>query len=463
MRLRTKLTLFSVALIAVAVIACCFLILSFAQQDAISNIINRGLEDYGKFYSSFQSGLSYSNLIAPFIERSYVLNAFRSIAGSSEYTLRQGNVFLSNSKGFDVESIMENAQIVDQPAYNSPSYKIIHVNGKDFFVVCSTLEFHGNTYSISMVRDISEVMGRVRALAIRCVVAGLVVIAVTATLMWLLVFRALKPIKTLQAGADRLAHGRYDNRISITGKDEFSELARDFNTMANAIESTVHALNETAERRQAFINDLSHELKTPVTSIMLSSETLLNRKLPPEEMNRSLGRIYSQSKWLEQLSQKLMALVLLQGEIQTQPESVPELLEAVETSVADILQENGLSLVVECTIDTLPMDFDLMRAALVNLVDNARKASHSNQFIMLRAYDNIIEVVDHGRGIPHDEIERITEPFYMVDRSRSKKYGGVGLGLALVRQIAEAHGARLVVKSVLGQGTTISVLFEQPQ
>ena len=340
MKLRTKLTVFSIVLIAAAVIACCFLILSFAQQDALSNVIENGLSDYDEFYFSLCNALSSSNDTMPSIQRSFVLNAFRSVAGSNEYTLRSGDDFLSNNVGFDVESVMENAQTTDETGYISLQYKTIHVDGKDYFIAHSTFDFQDTAYDLSMARDISETMGRIRTLAARCIVAGLIVMAAAAVLMWLFVFRALKPIKTLQAGANKIAQGQYENRIPIKGKDELSTLAADFNTMAHAIEGNIHALNETAERKQAFINDLSHELKTPVTSIMLSSETLLSRKLPPEEMNRSLERIYNQSKWLEQLSQKLMALVLLQGKIQVKPESVTELLKAVSESVSDVLQRN---------------------------------------------------------------------------------------------------------------------------
>lgn len=464
MRLRTKLTLFSIVLIAAAVIVCCFLILSFAQQDAISHVTENGLNDYMAFYSSLRSALPSSGEITKSIQKSYVLSAFRGVAGSNEYTLRLGDDFLSNNMGFDVESIMENAQTADEISYVSPQYKTIHMGGEDYFLTHSTFDFQDATYDLSMARDISQTMERIRTLAVKCLIASLIVIVASAILMWLFVFRSMKPIKILQAGANKLAQGQYENRILITGKDELSTLASDFNAMAGAIEENIHTLNETAEQKQAFINDLSHELKTPVTSIMLSSETLLNRKLPPEEMNRSLERIYNQSKWLEQLSQKLMALVLLQREIHTQPESVPDLLEAVEKSVSDVLRKNGISLVIECKAETLPIDFDLMRAALVNLIDNARKASRSGQSIMLRAYGSTIEVADYGKGIPQEELERITEPFYMVDRSRSKKHGGAGLGLALVTQIIEAHGAQMEIDSVLGQGTTVRLVFSpQPQ
>ena len=94
-----------------------------------------------------------------------------------------------------------------------------------------------------------------------------------------------------------------------------------------------------------------------------------------------------------------------------------------------------------------------------NLIDNAGKASKYGSVIELRAYNNIVEVEDHGRGIPKEEIERITQPFYMVDRSRSKKTGGSGLGLALVERIVQAHSAKLTVSSTLGEGTTVRIIF----
>jgi signal transduction histidine kinase len=105
------------------------------------------------------------------------------------------------------------------------------------------------------------------------------------------------------------------------------------------------------------------------------------------------------------------------------------------------------------------MDFDLMQDLLINLVDNAAKASGEGKTIELRAHENTISVTDQGIGIPEEEMQRIFEPFYRVDKSRSRKMGGAGLGLALVRKIADAHGAKIEVKSKVGKGTTISVIF----
>ena len=237
-----------------------------------------------------------------------------------------------------------------------------------------------------------------------------------------------------------ISDGHYERRIHIKGHDEIASLAERFNRMAEAISEKMAALNEKAEQQQAFINALSHEMKTPVTSIMARAETLLMRDVPEDDTKQSLERIYNQCAWLEKLSSKLTALVLLQGRIDVKPEIVLELFAAVEETVLDALDEKNITLVTDCKMNTLTIDFDLMRAALANLVDNARKASEVGSCVTLRAYDNVIEVEDHGRGIPKEEIERITQPFYMVDRSRSKKTGGSGLGLALVERIVQAHG-----------------------
>lgn len=107
------------------------------------------------------------------------------------------------------------------------------------------------------------------------------------------------------------------------------------------------------------------------------------------------------------------------------------------------------------------MDFDLLRAALVNLVENAQRASRDGQTITLAAHDGVIEVIDRGRGIPAGELARVTEPFYTVDRSRSRRFGGSGLGLALVKRIAEAHGAELSLESAVGAGTTARLTFSR--
>lgn len=118
-----------------------------------------------------------------------------------------------------------------------------------------------------------------------------------------------------------------------------------------------------------------------------------------------------------------------------------------------------MKLLMDCRMGVMQMDVDLMESLLVNLLDNAVKASAKGSVIEMKSWDGGILVRDHGKGISKEELPHVTEAFYMVDKSRSKKAGGIGLGLALCVRIAEIHGGRLQIESVLGEGTTVTVLF----
>ena len=154
-----------------------------------------------------------------------------------------------------------------------------------------------------------------------------------------------------------------------------------------------------------------------------------------------------------------MTLTMLEGTIERTPASVEALFAAVEETMADALRESGVCLIVSCGMGELTIDFDLMRSALVNLIENARRASPRGSTIELTAADGVIAIRDYGKGIGREELSRVTEPFYTADRSRSKKNGGSGLGLALVKRIAEAHHASLEIESEPGAGTRVSLRF----
>lgn len=126
-----------------------------------------------------------------------------------------------------------------------------------------------------------------------------------------------------------------------------------------------------------------------------------------------------------------------------------------------LLEENGITLSTNITPKNLKkrMDLDFMLSLFLNLVENACKASKEGSSILLTADETGISVEDFGKGIPKQEVGRVTEAFYMVDKSRTKRGGGAGLGLALCQQIADIHGAKMRIESVEGKGTKVSVLW----
>ena len=461
MKLGAKLTLITTAVTASAALIGTVFAIGFAKQNTEDQIISAGIDDFCLFYNDFSDTAFRAD--PETVEGQNILRyQFYQTSGFDEYILEQGDSIISNNTGIDAAGVLDKKGYATQTAgrFEEPlRYTICKVGGRDYLMISAEINILERELSLSLARDITQTMSAVRELALKCAAAGAGVVLMAAAVVWLLSRRSLKPIGTLEAGASEIAAGSYERRIPVKGHDEIAMLAEKFNDMAEAISEKVSELSDTAERQKIFINGLSHELKTPVTSILARSETLLVRDLSEEDKRRSLERIYDQSAWLERLAGKLMTLTMLDGTIEMRPSSVPELLDSVETTMAGALREYGVRLEIDCTMDVLSMDADLMRSALVNLIENAKRASPSGSCVGLSAQDGVITVRDHGKGIPPEEISRVTEPFYMVDRSRSKKSGGSGLGLALVKRIAEAHHARLEIASELGVGTSVSLRF----
>ena len=287
-----------------------------------------------------------------------------------------------------------------------------------------------------------------------CILIGLVCIA-------LLVRRALRPLQTLQNAASRIAAGGYSERVSVSSNDEIGALAQDFNAMAASVEQRIDELTETTERQRLFIGGVTHEFKTPLTALLLNADSLQNTYMEEDEQIAALSRIRHQAHWLERLVQKLLKLITLNEKPKKEPVSVPLLLERVRESTSDTLAARGVSLETDCRVAQLELDADLMQSVLINLIDNSSKASKEGQTVTVSADAEGFAVSDCGCGIPQAEIDRITEPFYMVDRSRSKKLGGVGLGLALVKEIVKAHSGHLTIESTVGKGTIVRVILKR--
>ena len=175
--------------------------------------------------------------------------------------------------------------------------------------------------------------------------------------------------------------------------------------------------------------------------------------------------IHEAAKRTERLSQKMMQLISMQENPVLMKKSIDtrELLEKVCAAMAQAAEEKQIELQTDLRVDTLTGDPDLLFSLLTNLTDNAIKASPEHTVIRLTADRSndlqTLSVTDQGSGIPADKIALVTEPFYRVDKARSRKLGGAGLGLSLCQMIAQAHGGRLDIQSEVGKGTAISMIW----
>lgn len=454
MKLWQKISLICSAVLTSIVLLMGGLLLREAEQSILDLTYQQSSDKQRNLSASFSEMSNYyleETDSAP-VEYSLVKYCFSRFADSTCVLMKGSETLYSNVavdmsrytiKGYDAEQFEE------------------EIGGRQILITGSNVNVRNERYAVYVVEDITGVYESITRMVWRFALIGGVGILLGFVLIGLLVRRSMQPLAVLKTAAGRIAAGGYGERATVLSKDEVGALANDFNRMAEAVENHIGDLTETAERQRLFISGVTHEFKTPLTTVILNADTLQNAYMDEKERQTALSYIERQCKWLERMTQKLLKLITLKQDIELKPSSVPQLFERVEESMAETLRQRDTRLISECKLNTLSMDADLMQSVLINLVDNASKASALGQAVTMRAYDDVIEVSDNGIGIQESELARITEPFYVVDKSRSKKLGGSGLGLALVKEIISAHGAELEIDSSVGIGTTIRIQFKR--
>ena len=456
MKLRYKVSLLSLLVTTVTVSACSFLLMIQSGRRSIDLTVRNALSGQKMLVSSWTGAMNAapSGQRGPTAERSLARYTFGQYAGETS-VLTAGEDMVFNRTGLNPFLYLPLDTAKEQ-------YVIEWIGTEPYLIIGSRVTVRDAGYSVYTIHNISAIYAGIRELAARFSVIHIAALLLGGVTLLLLLRFVFKPIGILQKSTGEIADGVYNRRIDAEGDDEISALASSFNRMADAVENRIGELQEEADRRTLLLSALAHELKTPVTGISGTAQTLLATAMTEEEKEESLLRIDSECRRIERLSEKLMQLILLQRqeELELVPCSVSDLLEKAASASEEQLKRRGLSLSIENEIDMLPVEEDLMISLLTNLIDNAGKASAPGDTVRLRASGNVIAVTDHGRGIPPEELGKILEPFYRVDRSRTRKEGGLGLGLSLCVEIARLHHARLEIESRPEAGTTVKVVFQ---
>lgn len=276
-----------------------------------------------------------------------------------------------------------------------------------------------------------------------------------------------KPINKLSEVSKEIARGNYSRRVNIKNrKDELGLLAENFNTMAKATEGTIHELKELNHAKQRFVDSLTHELKTPLTSIIGYSDLLLKGNITDEIRLTALNYINFEAKRLEKLNLTLLKLILLkQEDLSFEKVSLKECLSNAFKSLNYKLEDKNINLKVNLQDFEIIGDKQLITVLLINILDNAVKASDSNGAIeIVGSYQKstpeyILAFKDYGVGIPKEDLDKIKEPFFMVDKARDRAKSGVGLGLAICEEICKSHKIVLTINSEPDKGTGVYIYF----
>ncbi len=288
-----------------------------------------------------------------------------------------------------------------------------------------------------------------------CGFAILNIVIISAVLVRINLKNIFRPIEQINEATKKVALGEYDIELETKREDEIGELTNNFNKMTRGLKSTENLQKE-------FINNVSHEIKTPVSSIEGFAKFLKDKNLTDEEREEYANIIIEEAKRLENLTGKILKLSKLNNqEIITNKQEI-EVAEQIRKAISLLepkWSKKDIKINVSLEEKIFLGDEDLIFQVWVNIIDNAIKFSNEGESIDIKVYEkdsNInVEIKDHGIGMKEEELEKVYDRFYQIDRSHSKE--GSGLGLAIVKRIVELSEGKIEIKSKENKGTTVIV------
>lgn len=289
---------------------------------------------------------------------------------------------------------------------------------------------------------------------------SVIIVAVAATLSLIFSQALTRRLGQLLGAIRTVREGEYSHRVKMQGKDELSSLAGEFNALTDRLQTT-------EEVRRRFVSDASHELKTPLSSIRLLTDSILqNSAIDKETVQEFVGDIGDEAARLQRITEHLLTLTQLDASapVETEPVEVAGVAQRVEHMLEPLAKAADVQLKLDVPEGLMVrITRDDLYQILFNLVENGVKYNLPGGRVELYAQDwggkAVIMVDDTGVGIPEGDIDKVFDRFYRVDKARSRAAGGTGLGLSIVRDTARRHGGEVTVQRRTPEGTRFVVTF----
>lgn len=335
-------------------------------------------------------------------------------------------------------------------------------SGEQYLQTTTQFRLHDKDYYLDMGRNLTTVYS-VREEQIDVFQKTFLVLSLLGVFFACLQATVLtRPLRKLQKASKEIEMGNLSFRSNIKSGDEVGELSAAFDKMAKELENTITLLKESAEQKDMFMGAFTHELKTPMTSIIGYSDLLRSQNLSEKDRADALNYIFSEAKRLENMSLKMLDLFVGdKKKITLKACSPADLTSYVVKHLQNIYAKSNVTIEVNAQKGQCLLEPDLFQTLLINLLDNAKKSMEQGGMIVVTvsvtAKGCILSVVDEGGGIPEASLRHLTEAFYRVDKARARVKGSAGLGLALCDKIVQLHHGTMEFESAEGVGTKVTV------
>jgi signal transduction histidine kinase len=454
----------------ISIIIVAFLVLSLLFAHYVGNLVYEEKAD---------ELISYGKAIISDIERNPIAtdqiithysNTLRSRKISFSIFDQEANLYAVGRSGPAIElkpdeweQITNGQTIIVQSDYKRFDHGVTfvvlpYIDNRDRFVggILLTSPISGSS---AMIRQVNQFL----------IYTILIALGVSFLLSWLLSKIHVNRIKRLREATSLVSAGDYHVHVPSSNFDEIGELANDFNHMVKKLNHSMEEIDALENRRRQFMADVSHEMRTPLTTISGVIEGLKNNMIPEEDKERGINLVSQEAKRLIRLvNENLDYEKIRSNQIQLFREDIQllELLEIIQEQLSVQAEEKNVQIIVDADEAIIVnADYDRLVQILINITKNSIQFT-SDGTIWLRGRKEqnatIIEVEDTGIGIDPNEVEKIWRRFYKAEISRtSNPYGAFGLGLSIVKQLVLLHNGEIDVQSEKGLGTKFTITFKQ--
>jgi histidine kinase len=325
----------------------------------------------------------------------------------------------------------------------------------------------GNEGSIFYILNLEGFKKVFRENSIITLISALIILAFTNGVLNYLISKGfIKPLKELERAANEIKQGNLDYSINIDAKDEIGELSHSFEEMRLRLKQSLELQQQYEENRKELISNISHDLKTPITSIKGYIEGIKDGVADtPEKMDKYVSTIYAKATYMDSLINDLFLfskLDLNKIEFKFQTVDITNYLKDCVEEINFDLDHSVIDLTLEAPEKTIPVKIDVqqLKRTILNIVGNSIKYKTDKKLkidILLKETTDYvtIEIRDNGKGIANDALPYVFDRFYRADSSRESIIGGSGLGLAIAKRIIEEHKGSIWIESELNKGTSI--------
>ncbi len=469
MSFKHKVLITNIVLMAVCLGVVGFLMIHNSYQVSMDMQLDRAMEEHQMIVSAVESAVVDLLVNDSFYSMEQIGEIGSEIAVSVEGTGAKFS-FLDGERNciyINMERLDFDGELLNYLERGRRNYIIEEQDGNETLTIASLIRVNDSNMYLVNQRDVSDLYKQNEKQIWFFQITMLIALVVCASIISIISHWLTRPIEQLNNTASVIASGDYSVRTELVSNDEIGELAEKFDSMAEAIEGHVQELKDHVRQQEDFVASFTHEIKTPMTAIIGYADMLRSKELEKEQQFLAANYIFHEGKRLESMSFKLFDLIALKRQdILPQDIYMPIFGEEIQESVLPVLERAAITFSMKLEAAIVEGDRDLLKTVIINLIDNARKASKAGDEIRMlgacleetedtRFYE--IQIQDDGCGIPEEEVNKICEAFYMVDKSRAREQGGAGLGLATASLIMEVHHGKLLIKSIVGKGTTICV------